>query len=822
MWLSQFFMHPWMAAGGAALIAIPIIIHLLNRLRYRTVQFAAMEFLLQSEEENRRRVLLEQWLLLLLRILIVLFLVFLFARLLLDPSQLSLLEQTETHHVVVLDDSGSMQDRFGEKSAYQEAVETAKRLISELATNDGIHSLTLIRTSEPATTPANLTNRRIDDSLLGEFEDIAETLIQQPGYGTTRWDDVFSALQLQLAAHRDWPQFVHVLSDFRLEEWEQSPTLKQDLESLTDERTYVNLVPCVPESHANVALVDFSGDLQSAAVGVPLELNIAVKNLGETVVENLPVRVLIDGEPIAQAITIPRIEPGDQITESFDITLAQSGEHALAVKIPSDSLSIDNTRYETVFVPERQRVLIADGSEQNTEADYVADAIAADPQVTGFEAVIIRPESLREQDLSRFAVVYLLNIDRLPPDVVTQLESYVNAGGGLAWFMGDRIDSQFYGELAAKHDELASNPDTLEETVSENENGQPAETLQAGSLFPIRIASAPRQLPPRSEVDSTADLKLADHPIFRILNAADGLLAYYLNLYRVVPLAEDQKTIPPAVRVLGTLRDQSPVFLVTRYGAGQVFISLTSAGPISNTEETRWHNWPFDMNAPGFTVFHLDLVHTIANRSQLRKSRLVGDELKLTLNPADWQPEVRFAPPDQGGLTPITVTATRPQPKSDSPEDSATEQTPVLIAEYKNTQVPGIYRITRESRERESLTTLESFNVPVEESALKATTSAQLRLKLADAEHVIIQDFGRLDGLSQSDPGQELRTFLLVMLILFLMCEQALAYRLGYHNQDSMSLPGSSPLSRSFVSSRSRFPHDEERTKQTRQQEVAS
>ena len=70
-WLANHFFNPTFVVGGASLIALPIVIHLINRVRYRRVRFAAMEFLLQSQQRNQRRLLLEQLLLLLLRILIV-------------------------------------------------------------------------------------------------------------------------------------------------------------------------------------------------------------------------------------------------------------------------------------------------------------------------------------------------------------------------------------------------------------------------------------------------------------------------------------------------------------------------------------------------------------------------------------------------------------------------------------------------------------------------------------------------------------------------------------------------------------------------------
>ena len=44
--LSNILMHPEMLALGVLAISVPIIIHLLNRRRFKEVDWAAMEFLL--------------------------------------------------------------------------------------------------------------------------------------------------------------------------------------------------------------------------------------------------------------------------------------------------------------------------------------------------------------------------------------------------------------------------------------------------------------------------------------------------------------------------------------------------------------------------------------------------------------------------------------------------------------------------------------------------------------------------------------------------------------------------------------------------------
>ena len=66
----------WFALGGA----IPIIIHLLHRQKFRRVRWAAMEFLLAALKKTQRWMRLENLILLLVRILIMIALALAVAR----------------------------------------------------------------------------------------------------------------------------------------------------------------------------------------------------------------------------------------------------------------------------------------------------------------------------------------------------------------------------------------------------------------------------------------------------------------------------------------------------------------------------------------------------------------------------------------------------------------------------------------------------------------------------------------------------------------------------------------------------------------------
>src|SRR5436305_12182654 len=95
---------------GTLLGAIPIIIHLLNRRRFRRVERAPMRYLRLTIQRNRRRIQLEELLLLLMRVAALVLLFFFLARPVLNPTGLErwLGSGGRSSQVVVVDDSVSM------------------------------------------------------------------------------------------------------------------------------------------------------------------------------------------------------------------------------------------------------------------------------------------------------------------------------------------------------------------------------------------------------------------------------------------------------------------------------------------------------------------------------------------------------------------------------------------------------------------------------------------------------------------------------------------------------------------------------------------
>ncbi len=136
-------------------------------LRYKRVRFAAMEFLLARSKKPpqsldrtaapaagpypARPVILAHD-----------------RRLIVDPKHLSLFQGARTHHVVLLDDTGSMRDRVGEQSAFDTARDVLQGIISQGAQRPGTQRITVVTMSNPSETTSGLTERDVDSQLVDD------------------------------------------------------------------------------------------------------------------------------------------------------------------------------------------------------------------------------------------------------------------------------------------------------------------------------------------------------------------------------------------------------------------------------------------------------------------------------------------------------------------------------------------------------------------------------------------------------------------------------------------------------------------------------
>ncbi|MFT5155202.1 MAG: hypothetical protein ACI841_005213, partial [Planctomycetota bacterium] len=126
------FVNPALALG-ALLASVPLIIHLMNRQRYKPMPWAAMRFVLAAYKKTRRQVQLENLLLLLLRMAAVALLAFAVARPFTSgESPFAGLTEERSDLVVIVDASASTGYRTEIETTFERIVERSKEVIGEL------------------------------------------------------------------------------------------------------------------------------------------------------------------------------------------------------------------------------------------------------------------------------------------------------------------------------------------------------------------------------------------------------------------------------------------------------------------------------------------------------------------------------------------------------------------------------------------------------------------------------------------------------------------------------------------------------------------
>lgn len=743
-WLAPYFLNPAIALPALLLVSVPIVIHLINRLRYKTVRFAAMEFLLASQKRNRRRVFLEQLLLLASRVLLVLLIGALIARLVIDPSQLSLFQGAQAHHVVILDDSGSMRDRLGETTAFDQAKSVIRKLLAEGAQRPGSQRFTLMLLSRPTEAISGLSERDIDDGFLKEAAAKLENI--DCTYGAFSLSKALAAARDRLGDDRAATKHLHILSDFRRSDWGEDKGLSQELTDLAGSDIALNLVRTVGEGNENLAVSDLVGFVEVAAVKVPVTFRAKVSNFGSREVTDVSAGILVDGNRLPASRVIPKIAAGETVDVPFETIFNASGSHRLQVALEADSLEQDNVRFLAVRVPDENPVLIIDGTPGAEQGLYLADAIAAERAVTGYAPTIDGPDALRKLSLDKYHFLYLVNVPSLPPDAVAAVEAYVRGGGGLAWFLGDLVQPDFYSK-------------TLYGTGE--------------GLFPVPLGQAPVRLE-ADESSDRPDITVAPHPITNVLSGQDNpfIDAVKVNLY--YPLgAEPPPELWNRIKRIATLRNGAPLILESAYGAGRIITCLTSAGPLRDPQGKMWNNWASGEGAVSFSVLQLELAKYIARQDRTLPRRTVGDPITATFSLGQFKEEVEVVTPDDQA---IKVKAQIEEKTGD-----AAPATPSAVATFRDTERPGIYSLRLIGNDQPTEERLAAYNVPPEEGRLEIATDEVLRRQLGNVE-ATIQAAGSFEWIRSDSPGSEVRRWLLWMLILIGIAEQALAYRLSYHN----------------------------------------
>lgn len=570
---------PWML-WALPLVAVPIVIHLLQRRRYQRVEFGAMEFLRRAMRRMRRRVLLEDVLLLALRTLAILIAILALARPGADAAP-TLLARAARSEIVVLDASLSMNHRSAGESAFERAVTQAAARLAEADPRRGARGAVIV---------AGLRAERI---AVGEPDAARAALLALPGAGAGR-ADLAGACEAALRTAEDFgagaPPRVTLYSDMQASSWDLARLELPALARLGEAGVPVEIVDVGAQQRDNVAVTEIALGEGRWIQGDALEFSVRIRNFGASATE-VQAECFLDGDPVASETL--RLDALGVAEWPLQLQPRAIGSRAVEIRISHDGLAEDDARAAAFELIEALDLALFGEPAVRDEAPGTCDALLSYLDLG--EGAPLRPvlhpvAALDATALAEVEIAILADPGRVDLAAARALVEFLDAGGGLLVALGPRTGPE---DLAALREALAA----------------PVE------LLPVRRAG-----------DPFARLRVLDpdHPALRFFREPR-----WLPLLTEVPFASWRplRAEAGARAVLAFARDTELAdegLALVEHDAGAGTVAWLAAAPCSL--------WNRMEEVPSGTLALLyDLLFHLAPRSSQPSASEVGAPLELML-----------------------------------------------------------------------------------------------------------------------------------------------------------------------------------------------
>jgi hypothetical protein len=444
VWALGFAHVPLLYALGAA--AIPIVIHLLNRRRFREVTWAAMQFLLAAVRKNRRRIRIEQWLLLAIRTLVVILVVTSMAKPFLETFG-SVIAGRRTHRVIVLDASLSMGYTSGDTSRFQQAKAIATQLVKDSRGGDAVSVILM-------GDPPRIVIGDPSPNLAEVRKEIDELTVS---HGGTDLAVTFKAVVRVLNVSPIDQKEVVFLTDLQATSWrppagraKEFADLLAQLEAHRPRSVVIDLGKPEAENRAVTAL---GLEAPVVTVGSTVLIRAVLHNFGASRTDGVAARLTADGRLGPEESF--DLAPGEEVPAVFRQQFNTPGDHTVEISIDDDPLEEDNRRWLVVPVVESLSVLLVDGHFKSepfqAETDYLAQALSPTEESPGqprpIRVEVISEPQLSHRDLSVYDVVVLCNVAQFNQAEVSELDNALKQGKGVVVFGGDQVVADNYNRL---------------------------------------------------------------------------------------------------------------------------------------------------------------------------------------------------------------------------------------------------------------------------------------------------------------------------------------------------------------------------------------
>ncbi|MGL4552589.1 MAG: VWA domain-containing protein [Gemmataceae bacterium] len=803
------------AAVAGTAVSIPILIHLLNRRRFKIVEWAAMRFLLAAQRKNSRKMRIEQILLLAVRCLVLLLLVLAMCAVTpwaeagwrwLNPQggKGVLTGTTRTHKVIVVDGSYSMGLKAGESTCFEKARALAGKLVEQGGSGDA-YSVVLMGSPPRRIVPEPSEDaRRVAKEIRG----------LRPTHGNA---DLAGTLTTVAGLLRSSPgkfpaKEVYFLTDMQRSGWlaQRPADVAGAIAAFKQVNAKAIFVDVGQDDAGNLAVTSLELGAPVATTAGEVTIQATLLNYGDTK-KDVPVKLSVGRarekageEPMTLrevATAVVEAKRGQQTPVSFTYRFPKAGDYVVQVSAAHDGLEVDDARTALVRVRNTFPVLLVNGKQAPELFDQAAgwlrfalfpfdDGERVPASVTARPKVVTTAQFQAMNNLQDYDAVCLCDVARLSGPEAERLEAHVRNGGGVVIALGDQVDVGAYNERLFKDGKGLLPVELVKKTVAKPPLafqlalGRDADRLDPLRLFAVDAARERLLQPLFSTFVETKPAKAVLGEMPRtVLNFTPYAPPGKPELMRA-KLAGGPAVVEWRPPLPDSKADRDPAERVSS-GRGRVVL-------VTTTLNSDWGGWPV---SPAFPPLMQETLYHAAS-ARLRERALAVSE------PVELYRDAMVA----GAEATVDV------PRDAGEADDAPRRVPFSAAgtgsvmRFADTDLSGVYRVTVGSSPQEHLF---AVNVPVtsedqqaSESDLARATEEDLRStypewgvqavrELADVVHAVPAGVESSEVYFAPQGPPIARVLLLVMLCLLLI-EVILAWRFGHYSTTG-SLPEDGP-----------------------------
>lgn len=390
---------------GLAALAVPVLLHLIQREKKHVVHFPSLMFLQKIPYESVRRRSIRHWLLLMMRLAALALVVLAFARPFFKrPPDMAAAQDGGREVVVLLDRSYSMS--YGDR--WTRALAAATDAINGLGGSDRASVVLFASGAEVALRSTS------DKSRLN-----AAVATAQPSSGATRYGPALKLAGSILAESSLPRREVILVSDFQRSGWQGTEGVRLPMGAvLTPISIGDGNVSNFAVTPVSIERSTFSGQ-QRAAVTAGVVNHSA---------DARPVSVALEIDGRAVQTRQLSVEAHSSTSVTFDpVTVAPPAMRA-SIRIPEDGMAADNAFHFVVAPGLPVKVIVAQRAGGNSGL-YLSRALNVG-ESPRFDVVVKDPDAVNADDLRTTAVV-ILNDVNLAPSTADRFVRFVEGGGGL-------------------------------------------------------------------------------------------------------------------------------------------------------------------------------------------------------------------------------------------------------------------------------------------------------------------------------------------------------------------------------------------------------